>query len=35
MKTLSIPPDQRFPYRFRKPPFKYEVPDPSGAQPGR
>lgn len=24
-KALSIPPDQRFPYRFRKPPFKCEA----------
>ena len=34
--TQNIPPDWRFPYRFHKPPCKYEASlIPLGAQPGR
>ena len=34
--THNIPPDWRFPYRFHKPPYKYEASlIPLGAQPGR
>ena len=34
--TQNIPPDWHFPYRFHKPPYKYEASlIPLGAQPGR